>query len=192
MKSLLKLSLATLLSLPLISHAALFNFSYEFQAGYGDDRGIEPTLITGSFNGTQDGLFVKNISNIRANLQGREFAQPLIAIRYDPVIGDPFTPEEGIFSFDVMLNNFMIIDDTYFTERYHTNEFSILNYQNMEWGFSELSRVAINDNGGYSYGIDIDSSTNTSWRLTLVPEPAGWLLMASGLALLPRRRHAQK
>lgn len=188
MKSLLKLSLTTLLSLPLISHAALFNFSYEFQNGYGDNRGLEPTKITGSFNGNQDGLFVRNLSNISVNIQGRDFSQPLSIFLYDPTTanGGPFTSDEGLISFDAMLNNFMIADSDYLTNGSFTNYFIFINYQN-----SYLDRSALNDNGGQSYGFDQDSFSNNSWRLTQVPEPASWLLMAGGLALFACRRRAQ-
>lgn len=171
---------------PCISQAAIFDFSYLFQTGYGDDRGIEPTLVAGSFFGEQDGDLVKNISNIEVSIQGRKYSDNLISVLYSVDTGSPWDfSQEGAVSFNVALNNFIFVDDTYATEGYYTNYFSIINYPD-----GNSLRQAENNNGGYSYGMDGDSLLNNSWSLIerTVPEPSSLVLLFSGLVTLFVRR----
>lgn len=184
MKYIKAILLSTLLY-PCISHAAIFDFSYLFQAGYGDDRGIEPTLVTGSFFGEQDGNFVKNITGIEVSIQGRKYSDNLISVLYSVETGSAWDfSQEGAVSFDVALNNFMFVNGTYATEG-PSNHFSIINYPD-----GNSLRQADNSNGGYSYGFDNDSLSNDSWSLIEreVPEPSILILLASGLAITAIRR----
>lgn len=168
------------------SQAAIFDFSYLFQQGYGDNRGVEPTLVTGSFSGIQEGKFVKNISDIEVVIQGREFSDNLISILYSVETGNPWDfNQEGKISFDVALNNFMIVDNIYSTEGTYTNYFYIINHPD-----GSTLRQALNDNNGYSYGFDSDSFLNNSWILTQreVPETSGLILLLSGGVIVAVRR----
>jgi len=185
MKYIKAILLSTLLY-PCISHAAIFDFSYLFQAGYGDNRGIEPTLVTGSFFGEQDGNFVKNITGIEVSIQGRKYSDNLISVLYSVETGSPWDfNQEGAVSFDVTLNNFKFVDDSYATEGTYTNYFLIINYPD-----GNSLRQADNSNGGYSYGFDSNSLSNDSWSLIEreVPEPSILILLASGLAITAVRR----
>jgi hypothetical protein len=177
--------LLTILFAPLLAHATIFDFSYEFQSGYGDNRGLEQTSVNGSFTGQQDGIFVTHISNINVSIQGRDFSNNLTSILFSPATGAPWdTSQEGAVSFDVALNNFMFTDSDYVSNGTSTNYFYIFNYDNF------TQRQASNDNGGYSYGFDIDSATNDSWKLSArsVPEPSSLLLLIIGLGLIPLLR----
>jgi len=185
MKYIKALFLSTLLY-PCISQAAIFDFSYLFQEGYGDDRGIEATLVTGSFSGEQDANFVKNITDIEVFIQGRKFSNNLISVLYSVETGNPWDfNQEGAVSFDVTLNNFIFVDDTYATEGSYTNQFSITNPPS-----GNSLRQASNDNGGYSYGFDNNSLLNDSWSLVEreVSEPSLPMLLLSGLGIMAIRR----
>ncbi len=185
MKGVNAIILSTLL-FPAISQAAMFDFSYLFQEGYGDDRGIEPTLVKGYFSGERDGDYVKNISNIKVSIQGRPFSNNLISSLYAPDIGSPWVfDKEGQVSFNASLNNFKFVDNTYATEGTYTNYFLFTNH--IDTG--TILRQASNDNGGYSYGFDSDSQINLSWSLVeRVPEPSTWILIISGLIFAGIRR----
>lgn len=167
---------------PLLAQATLFDFSYTFQSGYGDDRGIEATTVQGSFNGDADGLFVKNLTDIKVNIQGRDFSSPISSIATTENPWD--TSIEGIVSFDINLNKFMFVDSDFLNTGSYTSYFYIRNISNT------TQRQASNDNGGYSYGFDDDSSLNSSWKLEVheVPEPQLLLLLLGGIATISARR----
>src|SRR5690606_24867499 len=123
-------------------------FSYTFN---GTGQG-NPATITGSFDGVQDGLFVNDVSNFRANLDGREFSQPLIIERYSPEtldeIGNVWNPHiGGIFSFDVTLNNFSVANADYL-------EGPLLNYFYM---FTDNGRTTRAASDHYGYASDYGS-----------------------------------
>lgn len=178
--------LLSALILPSISQAAIFDFSYLFQEGYGDNRGIEPTLVKGYLSGDKDGDYVKNISNIHMSIQGRPFSNNLTSILYAPGIGNPWVyNQEGLVSFDASLNNFMFFDGTYAAQGTQTNYFIFINHP----GTGLIYRAASNDISGYSYGFDRDSQVNTSWSLVeRVPEPSTLILIISGLMFAGIRR----
>ena len=181
----LKCLVMSLLLTPLIAHATLFDFSYVFQAGYGDDRGISPTTITGSFNGEQKGNYVTNLSDIKVSIEGRDFSENLISVLYSPKTGGPWDfSQEGQVSFDVMQNNFMFVNSEYANNGPFINYFYITSDP-------ATQRQASNDNGGYSYGFDDNSLSNQSWKLSAreVPEPSALLLLALGFipVVLKRR-----
>ena len=125
----LKCAILSLALIPLLAQATLFDFSYTFQSGYGDNRGVEPTLVQGSFIGEADGLYVKNLSDIKVTIQGRDFSNSLTSILYSPTSGNPWdTSSEGQISFDVNLNNFMFVDSDYASSGSYTNYFYITNF----------------------------------------------------------------
>jgi len=178
MMSKLKILLLSLLATPLIAHATVFDFYYVFQSGYGDDRGIGPTTVTGSFNGEQEGLYVTGLSDIQVKIAGRDFSSNLISM----LPGD--ASQQGNVSFDLALNNFYFVDAEYATTGTTTNYFLMLNN-------GAVLRQASNDNGGYSYGFDDNSLSNQSWKLSAreVPEPSALFLLAFGLmAVVLKRR----
>lgn len=182
----IKLLVLSILLYPCISQATVFDFSYLFQEGYGDNRGIEPTLVSGSFSGEQDGDFVRNITDIEVFIQGRKFSDNLISALFSEETGNPWDfNREGAVSFNVALNNFIFVDDSYATEGTITNYFYITNQSN-----GNSLRQALNDNGGYSYGFESNSLLNDSWSLIVrkVPEPTILLLLLTGLAIIAIRR----
>ncbi len=184
MKSVFTKILGVLLFVPAMSYAANFQFSYLFQSGYGDNRGIEPTKVTGTFVGVEDGLFVRNVSDIKINIQGREFSPNLVSALYAPVNGNPWDfTNEGLVSFDAMKNNFVFVDADYAVNGTYTNYLLFTNDQN-----TTLLRQATNDNGGYSYGFDDDSWTNDSWKLVSVAEPGSLVLLMIGVLMIRLRR----
>jgi hypothetical protein len=188
MNSTFNVLLFTLLFTPLTSLAAVFDFSYVFQSGYGDNRGIGPTSVTGSFNGEQEGLYVTHLSNINVQIEGRDFSQNLISVFYSPTTGTPWDlSQEGTISFDLMLNNFQFVDAAYATSGTFTNYFYLVSDSNIQ-------RQAFNNNGGHSYGFDNSSLTNQSWKLTAreVPEPSTLFLLAFGLIPLVLKRFSLK
>lgn len=185
MKSVLTKILALAFLIPALSYATTFQFSYLFQEGYGDNRGIEPTKLTGTFEGKVDGEYVRNIQDIKINMQGRDFSLNLISVLYAPGSGNPWDfSREGAVSFDALKNNFIFVDADYALTGSYTNYFLFTNYQN-----TDLLRQASNDNGGYSYGFDADSWQNDSWKLTALPEPSSMGLMILGFLTLTLRLH---
>jgi|GEM_PF-1497672 len=184
----LKFLLISLLFSPMLSHATVFDFSYVFQAGYGDDRGISPTTITGSFNGEQEGNYVTHLSDIKVAIEGREFSQNLISVLYSPATGTPWDfSQEGQVSFDVMQNNFMFVNAEYASTGSFINYFYITSDP-------AIQRQASNDNSGYSYGFDDNSLNNQSWKLSAreVPEPSALLLLVLGLIPVVLKRRSSR
>ena len=146
-----------------------------------------PATITGSFDGIQDGLFVRNISNFRANLADREFSQPLITERYSPEtmeeIGNVWNPNiEGLFSFDVTLNNFGVVNADYYIDGTLTNYFYMFTNDG-------ITTRAASDHFMYAsdYGV---LSKNDSWilRAVEVNEPDMLFLSVLTLGILALRR----
>lgn len=180
MKSVLTKISGIFFLIPAMSYATNFQFSYLFQEGYGDDRGIEPTNLTGTFVGKEDGIYVRNVHDIKIKIQGKDFSSNLISALYAPETGSPWDfTNEGAVSFDAMKNNFIFVDADYALNGSYTNYFLFTNYQD-----NSLLRQASNDNGGYAYGFDDDSWQNDSWTLTTVPEPSSLSLIVLGLVIL--------
>lgn len=181
------LLLASLISV--CAHAAQYNFSYSFSSG---------GVVSGSLSGTQNGLFVENVSNVSVFFNGNpftgssDFYQP-----YYFLPGCCFVAGAPAISFNGNLNNFSFSDGApntpavnYFnmngTDRdfWVTGDQSPLRTASVWFGNAYVSDVTANSttypgaNGGF------DASR---WSLTLandVPEPGTTALLLAGLGLL--------
>lgn len=187
----IKLLVLFLLFAPLASYATLFEFSYTFNDQPDENHPIGLVTIAGSFEGVEDGLFVRNISNFRANLDGREFSQPLITERYMPEtmgeIGNPWNPHvEGLFSFDVNLNNFDVVNADYYPDG------NLINYFYM---FKDGDRYVRAASNYYEYASDYGDLPNNSWRLAAVqvsePGSLPLLLLALGVMMMRNRKYGK-
>jgi hypothetical protein len=88
--------------------AKTYNFSYEFPPGQvaGDFEGFG-TIITGSFEGSDDGTSITFASDIKVSLNGVPFPSDLHMYTWS---GSAFVPGAGKFAFDGVKNNFIITD----------------------------------------------------------------------------------
>ena len=165
----------------LISSSAFadsFNFSYTFAS--------DSTLLTGSFEGVQNGQYVENISNVTLAWEGSPIAATVFASTFD---GGSGTWVAGpVVSFDSLNNNFAFADadlangDTAYSSLFYMLHGSI-------WLGTYFESPA-------TLAIDSPDARGT-WTLTnlsvgsTVPDSgltAGMLLLAlAGLGLLRRK-----
>lgn len=83
------------------SRATPFDFSYTF---------VDGTLVTGSLDGTQNGAFVDNVSNVSLAFNGVQVTGPIFTLHYD---GTDFVAGGAVVSFDATQNNFLFINSDY-------------------------------------------------------------------------------
>ncbi|HWA27415.1 MAG TPA: VPDSG-CTERM sorting domain-containing protein [Lacunisphaera sp.] len=149
-----------------VSHARTFEFSYLFGDGL---------TASGSFEGTQNGLDVGNISNVSLFLDGSEIAGPLYVASFD---GLEFNAN-ALVSFDALANNFFFA-----TSDLAGGDFS---YESIFYlsGLAQASSISLNF-------ISQDDPINVqNWSLTAVPDQGPTVaVLAIGLAGLAgfRRR----
>lgn len=88
--------------------ATVYNFSYEFPPGQvaGIYEGFG-TIVTGSFEGTDDGTYITYASNLKVSLNGVTFPTGLVIFTWN---GSAFVPGPGVFAFDGAKNDFVIAD----------------------------------------------------------------------------------
>lgn len=145
------------------ARATPFTFSYTFGDG---------TTVTGSLDGTQNGNFVQNISNVSLTFAGTPATGPFFLSQYDPGTGN-YLPTP-ILSFDPLLSNFLFSTSDLVSGDYdYTALFYIL-------GPLDLATAV------YPTGASQDSPINTSWTLRAttasVPDTASTAaLLAIGL-----------
>lgn len=182
------LTLTSLLSLS--AHAAQYNFSYSFASG---------DVVSGSLTGTQNGLFVENVSNVSVSFNGTPFTGNTDfyqAYYFSP--GCCFAAGAPAISFDGDLNNFYFSDAAPNTPS--TNVFVMNGTDKDYWYIGDLSplRYAYVAVGGSYVGYDVTANSSTypganggfdagRWSLTLaseVPEPATYTMLLAGLGLL--------
>lgn len=181
------LLLASLISV--CAHAAQYNFFYNFASG---------DVVSGSLSGTQNGLFVENVSNVSVFFNGNtftgssDFYQP-----YHFVAGCCFVAGAPTISFDGNLNNFTFSDGApntpavnYFNmngtdkDFWWTGDQSPLRSASVWFDNAYVSDVTA-DNPAYP-GANGGFDANR-WSLTLasdVPEPGTFALLLAGLGLV--------
>jgi len=166
------------------ANADLFNYSYTFTDG---------SIVSGSFSGTANGLFIDNVSNVSASFNGAPFAGSpnLFSVHYSLTDGWQNTVQPTV-SFDGNLNSFMFIDSDYPTDFGYTNFFYLVNVEDessVAVG-TDISVLAIESSSNGTY----DSSHWSVTAVNAVPEPETYAMLLAGLGLLGfvARRRKQK
>jgi hypothetical protein len=161
-----------------IAHATSFDFSYAFGDG-------SNTLITGTLDGTQDGNFVDNVSNVTLSFNGIQIAGPLFTASFDDTLG--YVPG-AIVSFDLNLNNFVFADGDVGNGGGYSELFTILTGSQVASDYATFYSSSQNL-------FPLDSPPNASWSLTpqtqsSVPDSGSTaaLLGVAGLGLAWARR----
>lgn len=161
-----------------------FNFSYTF--GSGD-------IVTGSLNGTQNGLFVENISNVSVSFNGILFAGAPNLYQFGWIPECCFTTSvPAVVSFNGNLNNFGFWDSPIISSSIAppaTNWFAMqaVNgpYQNASVYFGGLYSSDVSLNGSQVISPEIQGAFNAAnWVLTPVPEPETYAMLLAGLCML--------
>lgn len=168
-----------------------FNFSYTF--GSGD-------IVTGSLFGTQNSLYVENISNVSVSLNGTLFSGSPNLNQYgwvpDCCLATSIPP---LVSFNGNLNNFGFFTGSPYVDGGAPSWFAMLAvngpYQSVAVYLDGHYSSDVSLNGFQVISPEIQGAFDAShWVLTPVPEPETYALMLAGLGVLgfaARRRKQQ-
>jgi hypothetical protein len=164
-------ALLTALTVGVAQADTVYDFSYIFTDG---------TTLTGSLDGTLNGSFVTNISNVEVSFGGSSFSGTLVGGSFD---GAAFQTGGPVVSTNGALNNFIFADGD-------LNQGTATNYFFFNSTLGVLAaNLNVNPNNTPS-----DFTANGSWKLTAapVPLPAALPLLLSGLGLLGLKRRRRQ
>ncbi len=162
----MKSLLAGLLLLGFVSsaNAATYNFAYNFFDG---------NVVSGSFDGTQNGNLVEGISNISMFFNSTAYTTPLYASGWN---GTNWTTGNGVASFDGLQSNLLFIDVNYPTVNTYTQYFYIRSTSLFD-AFAYLPAIGgVADDTGSRY-----DASRWSLNAVNVPESSSLYLLAFGM-----------
>ena len=159
---------------------ATFDFTYTFDSGQ---------VITGSFNGIENGNLIGDLSNISVSLNGVPFngSGSLFASSYTAPGSDCSTcwaSGGGVVSVNGLQSNFLIIDSNYPTTGTYSNYFYVIPWPN---GSQPNATQAVTPSAGIiDYYNGTYNAANWSVREVAapVPEPETLAMLALGLVLV--------
>jgi hypothetical protein len=158
-------------------YGTTFEYQYVFP-DYADDLGMtnNPLTISGTLDGTQNGNFINNVTNVTMYFNGIQVTGPIYAanfVRYGGHWGS--TPyvifyNNPVISFDVLLNDFIFANS------------DVLN-GNTSYNTYFYAKIAENDSAGSIPGSALGRywayGNAGSWSLQAVPETASTLGLVS-------------
>lgn len=167
MKSLLRAGmLATTLMFALNAQANVFSFSYTF----GDS-----TSVTGTLQGTADGDYIKNISDVHLAIDHVAFGGALFQGGYNPLT-QQFDKSDAVLSTKAELNNFVFADTDPSGPANASKYFYFINDPT-----NGKEAFAVNyDTNQFA----LDNPAAGAWKLAEVPEPASLALTLGALSLM--------
>ncbi|HJW24735.1 MAG TPA: PEP-CTERM sorting domain-containing protein [Rhodocyclaceae bacterium] len=169
------------------AHAALWNFSYTTSPSDTDpyDDPDASNVVTGSFTGDEDGLYVRNLANVSVFINGNPLTgngnlavQGNEQLIYDNQQTEWIIPP-AVASRNLALNNFV------FTEFPNYGGRGFVIYNDSRWDGTDVEVWM----GPYKNDGDLPG-VQERWTLTRmdVSEPGTLTLLAMGLALVGARR----
>ena len=162
----------------LAAQATTFDFSYTFDPN-NTGNGL-PVTISGSFDGTEIGNLISNISNAVVSINGNAFSGPIMVEAAD-ASGNWSSTVAPVISTDVGQTNFIFADADV-----ANNPAGVSNYFYITTGQAGGVNFNVTDAGGNPLS-GFETASNASWTVTAaaaVPEPSTYAMLAAGLGLI--------
>jgi hypothetical protein len=159
---------------------ATFDFNYTFDTGQ---------VITGSFNGVENGNLITNLSNISVSLNGTPFngSGNLFGSSYTAPGSDCstcWTSGDAVASVNGLQSNFLFIDSNYPSNGTYSNYFYVIPWPN---GSQPNATQAVTPSAGivdYYNGNYSAANWSVHEVASPVPEPDMLLMLLIGLVLV--------
>ena len=150
------------------ARADTFDFSYQFGDGL---------LVTGSLDGTTNGIFVENVSNVSVFFNGTALpGSSIVTGSYD---GSSFVDGPAIVSFDALNNNFLFRSSDFDAGFYLVNAAAFLSDTATAYAFTDDLFLVSSE----------DTNARTGWSLKASNVPDGcttFLLLILTMIILVR------